>query len=223
MILQGKTVLVTGVGGGLGRECAAAALRDGANVVIAARTADTLTPPPPSSTRRASGSPRRSPTSPTPTRARHWWTTPGPVRLGGRPDPGGGLRERLGRPPRPPVRRLAQGVRDQRARCPHRAAAGAARHEGGRWGLGRPHRLPVDVPAGAAPERVRRLQGRPPHGHVLPGRRARGRQHPLQHGGPVVDVGAERRDVRQRRPRPTRVSSPPRSSRASSASSPSGG
>ncbi len=42
MILRGKTVLVTGVGGGLGRECAAAALRDGANVVIAARTADTL-------------------------------------------------------------------------------------------------------------------------------------------------------------------------------------
>ena len=43
MILQDKTVVVTGVGGGLGRECAAAALRDGANVVIAARTADTLT------------------------------------------------------------------------------------------------------------------------------------------------------------------------------------
>jgi len=42
MILGGKTVLVTGVGGGLGRECAASALRDGANVVIAARTADTL-------------------------------------------------------------------------------------------------------------------------------------------------------------------------------------
>ena len=42
MILQGKTVLVTGVGGGLGRECAASALRDGANVVIAARTADSL-------------------------------------------------------------------------------------------------------------------------------------------------------------------------------------
>jgi NAD(P)-dependent dehydrogenase (short-subunit alcohol dehydrogenase family) len=37
MILQGKTVLVTGVGGGLGREVAAAALRDGANVVLAAR------------------------------------------------------------------------------------------------------------------------------------------------------------------------------------------
>ena len=36
MILEGKTVLVTGVGGGLGRECAASALRDGANVVIAA-------------------------------------------------------------------------------------------------------------------------------------------------------------------------------------------
>jgi NAD(P)-dependent dehydrogenase (short-subunit alcohol dehydrogenase family) len=42
MILEGKTVLVTGVGGGLGRECAAAALRDGANVVVAARSADTL-------------------------------------------------------------------------------------------------------------------------------------------------------------------------------------
>jgi NAD(P)-dependent dehydrogenase (short-subunit alcohol dehydrogenase family) len=42
MILEGKTVVVTGVGGGLGRECAASALRDGANVVLAARTADTL-------------------------------------------------------------------------------------------------------------------------------------------------------------------------------------
>ena len=40
MILNGKTVIVTGVGGGLGRECAASALRDGANVVLAARTAD---------------------------------------------------------------------------------------------------------------------------------------------------------------------------------------
>ena len=42
MILQGKTVLVTGVGGGLGRECAASALRDGARVVMAARTLQTL-------------------------------------------------------------------------------------------------------------------------------------------------------------------------------------
>ncbi len=41
-MLEGKTVLVTGVGGGLGRECAASALRDGANVVLAARTAETL-------------------------------------------------------------------------------------------------------------------------------------------------------------------------------------
>jgi NAD(P)-dependent dehydrogenase (short-subunit alcohol dehydrogenase family) len=38
MILKGKTVLVTGVGAGLGRECAASALRDGANVVLGART-----------------------------------------------------------------------------------------------------------------------------------------------------------------------------------------
>jgi NAD(P)-dependent dehydrogenase (short-subunit alcohol dehydrogenase family) len=42
MILEGKTVLVTGVGNGLGRECAASALRDGANVVLAARTEEAL-------------------------------------------------------------------------------------------------------------------------------------------------------------------------------------
>ena len=41
-MLEGKTVLVTGVGTGLGRECVAAALREGANVVMAARTAETL-------------------------------------------------------------------------------------------------------------------------------------------------------------------------------------
>jgi NAD(P)-dependent dehydrogenase (short-subunit alcohol dehydrogenase family) len=38
MILCGKTVIVTGVGIGLGRECVARALREGANVVMAART-----------------------------------------------------------------------------------------------------------------------------------------------------------------------------------------
>lgn len=42
MLLEGKTVVVTGVGAGLGRECAAAALREGANVVLAARTKETL-------------------------------------------------------------------------------------------------------------------------------------------------------------------------------------
>ena len=42
MILAGKTVVVSGVGPGLGREVAACALRDGANVVIAARTASKL-------------------------------------------------------------------------------------------------------------------------------------------------------------------------------------
>ncbi len=41
-LLDGKTVLVTGVGQGLGRECAAAAVRDGARVMLAARTKDTL-------------------------------------------------------------------------------------------------------------------------------------------------------------------------------------
>ena len=42
MILEGKSVVVTGVGNGLGRECAASALRDGANVMLAARTGETL-------------------------------------------------------------------------------------------------------------------------------------------------------------------------------------
>jgi len=38
MILQNKTIVVSGVGAGLGREVAQLALRDGANVVLAART-----------------------------------------------------------------------------------------------------------------------------------------------------------------------------------------
>ncbi len=42
MLLENATVLITGVGTGLGRECALAARREGARVVIAARTADTL-------------------------------------------------------------------------------------------------------------------------------------------------------------------------------------
>src|ERR1700676_1567450 len=37
MILNGKTVIVTGVGGGLGRGCPTSALGDGANVVLPAR------------------------------------------------------------------------------------------------------------------------------------------------------------------------------------------
>ena len=42
MILEGKTLVVTGVGSGLGSEIARAAVRDGANVVLAARTQATL-------------------------------------------------------------------------------------------------------------------------------------------------------------------------------------
>src|SRR5439155_20773826 len=42
MLLAGKTVIITGVGSGLGRECVTSAIRDGANVVIAARTQETL-------------------------------------------------------------------------------------------------------------------------------------------------------------------------------------
>ncbi|MDQ1373608.1 MAG: hypothetical protein QOJ09_946, partial [Actinomycetota bacterium] len=41
-MLQGKTVIVTGVGAGLGRECVTSALREGARVVMAARTQETL-------------------------------------------------------------------------------------------------------------------------------------------------------------------------------------
>ena len=42
MILQGKTLIVSGVGGGLGTEMTRAALRDGARVVIGARTESVL-------------------------------------------------------------------------------------------------------------------------------------------------------------------------------------
>ena len=42
MILEKKTVVVTGVGTGLGSEVARIALRDGANVVIGARNAEKL-------------------------------------------------------------------------------------------------------------------------------------------------------------------------------------
>ena len=42
MILQGKTLAVCGVGAGLGREVARVALRDGANVVLGARTESQL-------------------------------------------------------------------------------------------------------------------------------------------------------------------------------------
>lgn len=41
-MLEGKTVVVTGVGPGLGREIAACAVRDGANVAIAARGGEKL-------------------------------------------------------------------------------------------------------------------------------------------------------------------------------------
>ena len=42
MILDGKTVMVIGVGPGLGYSCATAAFRDGANVVIVARNEERL-------------------------------------------------------------------------------------------------------------------------------------------------------------------------------------
>ncbi len=42
MILEGKSLVVCGVGPGLGRDVAATALRDGARVVLAARTASKL-------------------------------------------------------------------------------------------------------------------------------------------------------------------------------------
>ena len=41
-VLDGKTVLISGVGPGLGGACAAAALRDGANVIATARNLDRL-------------------------------------------------------------------------------------------------------------------------------------------------------------------------------------
>ena len=42
MELEGKTILISGAGPGLGGACAAAALRDGANVIATARNLDRL-------------------------------------------------------------------------------------------------------------------------------------------------------------------------------------
>jgi NAD(P)-dependent dehydrogenase (short-subunit alcohol dehydrogenase family) len=42
VLLDGKTILVTGVGAGLGSECAASVLKLGGNVVVAARNAESL-------------------------------------------------------------------------------------------------------------------------------------------------------------------------------------
>jgi NAD(P)-dependent dehydrogenase (short-subunit alcohol dehydrogenase family) len=42
MLLEGSTIVVSGVGSGLGREVAAIALRDGANVVLGARREESL-------------------------------------------------------------------------------------------------------------------------------------------------------------------------------------
>lgn len=42
MLLEGKTILVTGVGPGLGSECATSALKLGANVIVAARNEEKL-------------------------------------------------------------------------------------------------------------------------------------------------------------------------------------
>ncbi|MDG1365502.1 MAG: SDR family oxidoreductase [Acidimicrobiales bacterium] len=42
MVLDGKTVLISGVGPGLGTACVAAALRDGANVIATARNVERL-------------------------------------------------------------------------------------------------------------------------------------------------------------------------------------
>ena len=200
MILEGKTVVVTGVGGGLGRECAASALRDGANVVLAARTGRhleaTAAELDPSGERVAThvtditdaescealvaaapstGSARSTPSS-------RWRRT----RTSGAASTTSKFE----------AWRKAFETNVLGALTVLRPVATAMKAGGG--GLGGAHRLPVHVPARTAPERVRRLEGRAAVGHVLPGRRARPRQHPLQHGGPVVDVGSERRDVRER-------------------------
>src|SRR5262249_22316422 len=42
MLLEGKVVIVSGVGPGLGRECAVAAAREGASVVLGARRRENL-------------------------------------------------------------------------------------------------------------------------------------------------------------------------------------
>ena len=69
VLLEGKVMVVSGVGPGLGREIAVAAVRDGASVMMACAPRPTSRPPRTRSTRRASVSGGRSPTSPTPSSA----------------------------------------------------------------------------------------------------------------------------------------------------------
>ena len=128
-MLDGKTVIVTGVGGGLGRECAASALRDGANVVIAARTADALertaaeldpSGEQVAAQRHRHHRRRRRARRSSSAAQERFGSVDALIQVAAYENVWGGLL-------RHQVRRLAQGVRDQRARRADRAAAGGRR------------------------------------------------------------------------------------------------
>ena len=220
MILKGKTVIVTGVGVGLGRECAASRSATARTSSWRPDRGGARGP------RRRARSRRRAHRAPG---HRHHRCRrlcgaraagAGAVRVGRRAHPGGGVRARLGRAATTPTSTTgAQAFETNVLGALTLLRPVADGHEGGRRRLGRAHRLAVDVQAVAAAGRLRRVEGRAADGDVLPRRRARPGQHPLQHGRPVVDVGTARRDVRRRARRSRSGSRARRSSRRSSATS----
>ena len=197
-MLQGKTVIVTGVGSGLGRECVTAALREGANVVMAARTKETLEATaaevdPSGRARRGGAADITDADSCAALVARareRFGSVDALIQVAAFEYVFGGLHET-----KLDDWRTAFETNVLGALTVLRPVATAMKDE--RWWCGRADRLAVDVQAVAAAGRLRRVEGRAAEHDVLPRRRARRRQHPLQHGRAVVDVGPARPDVRR--------------------------
>ena len=173
VLLEGKTVIITGVGGGLGRECVERALREGANVVVAARTQDTLDavvaeldPEGKRLTAKATDITDAAACEALVAHAtERFGSVDALVQVAAFEYVFGGLHETD-----LDTWRQAFETNVLGAMTILRPVAKAMEAGGG--GLDRPHRLAVDVQAGAAPGRLRGVEGRPAHDDVLPGRRA---------------------------------------------------
>ena len=179
MILEGKTVVVTGVGPGLGGEVAKLVLRDGGNVVLAARTADKLA----AIAEELDPSGERVAQLPTDIGDVEQCRGAGaardrPVRRGRRRGAGRGVRRLPRRARGHRRRRLARHLRHQRGRLDARGV-GDGRGDGRpRW-LDRAHRLAeLGAAAGDGAARVRVVEGRAARGDVPPRQGARAAQDP---------------------------------------------
>ena len=200
MILKGKTVIVTGVGVGLGRECAARALRDGANVVLGARTEATLDAVAaeldPTGERVAAQATditdrRRLRRRSSSTAAERFGGVDALIQVAAFEHAWGGLYDTEFDDWRAAFETNVLG-----ALTLLRPVAAAMKAGGGGSVvlIGSQSMFQPPLPQSG----LRRVQERAAVGHVLPRRRARAGQHPLQHGHPVVDVGSAGRDVRER-------------------------